>query len=280
MRIATILAATIRYIVEGVKMATMLAYEEPPLERRVPPRNQGLADLVEAIGLDDFGAHLLAMFDHAVGADHCVVYQMRNYELTEIVSGMKTGVPVPEAYLGTYTINRRFRHLGQSPASVELYDLIRPQPAPFLSEAVPQGILIFGNRRDAQYCVRVLRLIDRERLAEVDLSALQDIAHLIVSLVARHYALTEAKPTSFAALTSLKGIQNRIQATKCLSRRESEVCARILYGYSSCEIAVDLRIGKESVMTYRKRAYQHLGLSSQRELLMWYLEQAPDPHSC
>ncbi|WP_454883078.1 response regulator transcription factor [Sphingomonas oryzagri] len=260
-------------------MATVLAYQQHAPEHRVPPRAQGLGDLVEAIGLEDFGAHLLAMFDHAVGADHCAVYQMRNYELTEIVSGTKPGVSVPDAYLSTYTINRRFRHLGQSPASVELYDLIRPQPAPFISEAVPQGILIFGNRRDAQYCVRVLRLIDRERLSEMDLSALQDIAHVIVSLVARHNWLTEAKPTSFTALTSLDGIQDRIQATKCLSRRESEVCARILYGYSSCEIAADLSIGKESVMTYRKRAYQHLGLSSQRELLMWYLEQAPDPLS-
>jgi DNA-binding CsgD family transcriptional regulator len=260
-------------------MATVLAYQQPTFEHREPPRADELAKLVETIGFDEFGVHLLAMFDDIVGADHCAVYRMRNYELTEIVS-TKADVSVPEAYLSTYTINRRFRQLGQSPARVELCDLTRPQPAPFLSEVVPQGILIFGNRGEAQYCVRVLRLIDRQRLSENDLGSLQDIAHLIVSLVARHHALTEAKPNSFTALTSLNGIQDRIHATKCLSRRESEVCARILYGYSSCEIAVDLGIGKESVMTYRKRAYQHLGLSSQRELLMWYLEQAPDilPH--
>jgi DNA-binding CsgD family transcriptional regulator len=258
-------------------MATVLAYQQPTFEHRAPPRPLGLADLVEAIGLENFGAHLLAMFDDAVGVDHCAVYQMRNYELTEIVSNTEAGVSVPEAYLSTYMINRRFRHLGQSPARVELYDLIRPQPAPFVSKAVPQGLLIFGSRGEAQYCVRALRLIDRERLSESELNALQEIADLIISLVARHHSLTECKPTSFTALTSLNGIQDRIHATKCLSRRESEVCARILYGYSSCEIAVDLGIGKESVMTYRKRAYQHLGLSSQRELLMWYLEQAPDP---
>jgi DNA-binding CsgD family transcriptional regulator len=58
-----------------------------------------------------------------------------------------------------------------------------------------------------------------------------------------------------------------------LARREAEVCARILYGMTSLGIALDLGIGEESAMTYRKRAYNRLNIGSQRELLLWYLDQ-------
>jgi DNA-binding CsgD family transcriptional regulator len=36
-------------------------------------------------------------------------------------------------------------------------------------------------------------------------------------------------------------------------------------------IALDLNVGEETVKTYKNRAYQKLGIGSQRELLMWYL---------
>lgn len=257
-------------------MATMLAYRQVPPERCIEAPIPGLADLVEAIGLDDFGAQMLALFDRAIGADHCAAYQMRNYELSEIASCADDAAIIPDAYLSTYDINRRFRLMGQSPARVEIYDLPGPQGSAFASAVTPQGILILGSRADALYCVRILRTADRERIVESDTWQLQDIADLVLSLMARHHDLTQAKPTTFTALASLNRIQERIISTKILSRREGEVCARILYGFSSCGIAIDLGIGKESVMTYRKRAYQHLGIGSQRELLMWYLEQAPD----
>ena len=55
-----------------------------------------------------------------------------------------------------------------------------------------------------------------------------------------------------------------------LSRREGEVCSRISMAFVLRDRAGS-GIGKESVMTYRKRAYHRLGIGSQRELLMWYL---------
>jgi DNA-binding CsgD family transcriptional regulator len=100
---------------------------------------------------------------------------------------------------------------------------------------------------------------------------LREIADLLVSLVAQHIELQVRKPNLTPALTSLDEIQECISSATDLSRREGEVCARILYGYSSCGIALDLGIGKETVMTYRKRSYLRPGIGSQRELLMWYL---------
>lgn len=258
-------------------MALELAYERSPVDKIADVRTPGLGDLVETIGLDDFGNQMRGFFDRIVGADHCTAYQMRNYELTEVLSSTAVGARgIPDQYLSTYDISRHFRQMGHSRARVEIYDLPKIQGTPFTTLFAPQAILILGSRMDSQFCVRVLRMSGQERLPDYELWQLNEMADLIISVVARHQDLSAVKSGSFTALASLSRIEERILSTKSLSRREGEVCARILFGYSSCSIAVDLGIGKESVMTYRKRAYQHLGIGSQRELLMWYLEQVPD----
>ncbi|MCC7100825.1 MAG: hypothetical protein IT500_14670, partial [Rubrivivax sp.] len=45
----------------------------------------------------------------------------------------------------------------------------------------------------------------------------------------------------------------------------------VLVGMTSDGIAVDLGIGLQSVLTYRKRAYAKLGVCGQRELLSLFL---------
>lgn len=51
-----------------------------------------------------------------------------------------------------------------------------------------------------------------------------------------------------------------------LTRREREVCARAARGMSVEATALDLGIGKASVLTYRRRAYSRLNVSSPIEL--------------
>ena len=51
-----------------------------------------------------------------------------------------------------------------------------------------------------------------------------------------------------------------------LTTRESEICERILIGYTSTGISLDLGIATSSVNTYRRRAYEKLGIATQNEL--------------
>lgn len=52
----------------------------------------------------------------------------------------------------------------------------------------------------------------------------------------------------------------------CLTVREREVCARAAFGMTVEATALDLGIAKTSVLTYRQRAYQRLGVTSSIEL--------------
>lgn len=61
-------------------------------------------------------------------------------------------------------------------------------------------------------------------------------------------------------------IGTRVPPFDQLTGRELDVCERILLGYTSIGIGLDLDIALSSVLTYRKRAYQKLGISTQAQL--------------
>ena len=52
-----------------------------------------------------------------------------------------------------------------------------------------------------------------------------------------------------------------------LARRELDVCVGIMRGKSSEAIALALGISVNTVLTYRKRAYTRLGITSHNELM-------------
>ena len=106
-----------------------------------------------------------------------------------------------------------------------------------------------------------------------DINGVHSIAGTIFALLAKHISITWDGPNVSVALTSLDEITACVAAcASSLPRREAEVCSRIVYGLSTVGISLELNISEETVMTYRKRAYQRLGIATQRELLLWYLE--------
>ena len=79
------------------------------------------------------------------------------------------------------------------------------------------------------------------------------------------------------ALTSLFDVEICLAESTNLPRRQVEVCARILLGFSRELISSDLGIGMETVHTHRKRAYQRLRVTSEQELVDWYARLSVDP---
>ena len=97
-----------------------------------------------------------------------------------------------------------------------------------------------------------------------DIAAVMNSSDLLFALLGRHCM----------AGFSTDGETLRHQFESCLSRmpvalsrREVEVAAAIALGLSSEAIASTLNIGINTVLTYRKRAYRQLGISSQNELI-------------
>lgn len=254
-------------------MTASLAVSAAIVDRQAAAELLELPEIVEAIGSDGFAAQLLSCFDSLVGADHCTVYQLRDFELTEVASASLQGAgTMSRSDLTSYEVKRQLSMSGAA-LRVDVSSIHDADAVRFEERAAPrrQRIMICARRQDASYCLRIIRSAHRPELAEEEIESLRQVAGVLISAIVKHLDLTQRRPNLTPALCSLAEIEKCVLSTTDLSRREGEVCARILYGLSSCGIALDLGIGKESVMTYRKRAYQRLGIGSQRELLMWYL---------
>jgi DNA-binding CsgD family transcriptional regulator len=85
------------------------------------------------------------------------------------------------------------------------------------------------------------------------------------AIVARHCQAEQAEDVadSTKKLERLFATTDRFAA---LTPPEKEVCLRILSGHSSQAISAELGVSLHSTLTYRKRAYEKIGISSQNEL--------------
>ena len=141
------------------------------------------------------------------------------------------------------------------------------------------GRLVLGARlASATVALSLIRTRRHGPFTPSDAMALNGIAAELVRLLAKHVALRRSAGSAAASLRSLTLIEATIAAARPrLAGREAQVSARILYGMTTAGIALDLSIGEESVATYRRRGYDRLGIASQRELLLWYLDRCPIP---
>jgi DNA-binding CsgD family transcriptional regulator len=105
-------------------------------------------------------------------------------------------------------------------------------------------------------------------LTEQDFAELRDYAFVYRSLINRHIAIT-----GHGSGGAPERIRHWLQGSGAgLSARELEVCTRLLAGESQPQIAGSLGIKESSVQSYRKRAYEKLGVREMREIFLRILE--------
>ena len=95
---------------------------------------------------------------------------------------------------------------------------------------------------------------------------------MITNLIACHFTMlrlqSESNPAEVRTARSLvhSVISRKEKSFDKLTGREADVCERILVGFTSTGISLDLDIAESSVNTYRRRAYEKLNIATQNEL--------------
>ncbi|MDH2403485.1 helix-turn-helix transcriptional regulator [Bradyrhizobium sp. SSUT18] len=241
---------------------------------RANPATGDITPAVLAIGRPDFPKILIDTLRREAGVGHCMVFALNRTGAASClldVGNIPSGGDLGAAYAGQFhesDPNRDAMFEGEGSVPIVL-----PAFAPRMYGARYRKIFFQESgivdkcataiwTGDTCFYVNFYRITAQGRFAAVERARLQAIAPAIGASVARHFqqAATAPLDQNLAALFATR------KPLAELSPREQEVCRRILLGFSSEAISQALGISLHSTLTYRKRAYERLGISSQNEL--------------
>jgi DNA-binding CsgD family transcriptional regulator len=238
---------------------------------------------VLAIGRPDFPKILIDTLRSQAGVGHCMVFALTRAGAAHClldVGNIPIGGDLGAAYAGQFhqsDPNRDALFEAESAAPIML-----PAFAPRMYGARYRKIFFHDSgivdkcataiwTGDTCFYVNFYRIAAQGRFGDAERARLQAIAPAIGASVARHFQ--QATPDhNLAALFATRA------PLAALTPREQEVCRRILEGFGSEAISQALGISLHSTLTYRKRAYQRLGISSQNELFAIVLRLLSGPH--
>lgn len=229
---------------------------------------------VLAIGRPDFPNTLIETLRRQAGVGHCMVFSLTSTGAASCLldaGNIPIGSDLGAAYAGQFhefDPNRDVLLEGhERPAPILL-----PSFAPRMYSARYRKIFFQDSGivdkfataiwvEDTCFYVNLYRIAAQGRFSPAQLERLEEIAPTIGASVARHFLETTPRPgqdiaTLFATRAPLSD----------LTAREKDVCRGILAGLSSEAISQQLGISLHSTLTYRKRAYEKLGISAQNEL--------------
>jgi len=112
--------------------------------------------------------------------------------------------------------------------------------------------------------LNLYRSARRGRFGVTDFTPVLESAAIMFALLAKHDAHRSFGGGGSDAAVLARRLR---QVMPQMTRRESDVCVGIMQGKSSEAIALALGISINTVLTYRKRAYARLGISSHNELM-------------
>ncbi|MBR0733845.1 helix-turn-helix transcriptional regulator [Bradyrhizobium japonicum] len=238
------------------------------------PAANDIAPAVLAIGRPDFPDVLIDTLRRQAGVGHCMVFALTRTGAASCLldaGNIPIGSDLGAAYAGQFhesDPNRDALFEAETSAPVML-----PSFAPRMYGARYRKIFFNDSDivdkyataiwvGDTCFYVNFYRITAQGRFGDAERARLQVIAPAIGASVARHFqqAATATPDQSLAALFATRA------PLSALTPREQDVCRRILLGFSSEAISQTLGISLHSTLTYRKRAYERLGISSQNEL--------------
>jgi DNA-binding CsgD family transcriptional regulator len=254
-----------------------------PHQTASTPATGDITPAVLAIGRPAFPNILIDTLRRQAGVGHCMVFALSRAGAASCLldaGNIPTGSDLGAAYAGQFhesdpNRDALFEAKGSAP-------IMLPSFAPRMYGARYRKIFFNDSdivdkcataiwTGDTCFYVNFYRITSQGRFDDAERARLQAIAPAIGASVARHFQQAATPDQNLAALFATRA------PLSALTPREQDVCRRILLGLSSEAISQSLGISLHSTLTYRKRAYQRLGISSQNELFAIVLRLLAEP---
>jgi DNA-binding CsgD family transcriptional regulator len=236
------------------------------------------APAIAALGRAGFAGELLAALNRSVSVDHvCLMRSIDRARPPVLESASWRGgdhvVQVQRAYLdGLYRHDPNLSLPARPDAAVvrlrrESLAHSGYKEACYVLPGLLERLTVVATDAGQRLFLNLYRLEASGPFSAAELAVIEELAPLLAALAAKHAGMLGMLLRSRDRADRLAALTARLYALDGrLTQREREVLARILLGVTSEGIALDLGIRINTVLTYRKRAYARLNVSSQSEL--------------
>lgn len=235
------------------------------------------APVVAALGEVRFAAELVAALNRSVPVDHVCLMRFADRTRPPVLEsaswrgGDRVG-EVQQAYLGK--LYRHDPNLALQCGAGVVVALLRCAAvrdplcrATYQRAGLRERLTVAADLAGQLVALNLYRLDASGGFGKAERKALDALAPLLAALALKHVAMLGVRLRSRDRGDRIAALAARLHALDGrLTARERDVLSRVMLGVTSEGIALDLGIGINSVLTYRKRAYARLGVSSQAEL--------------
>jgi len=246
--------------------------------------------LITAIGASDpnaFAAEVLKLFDDAFAVRQCTVftYEFGNRPRTMSVADHRGGRylrDVADTYARHfYALDGNQKIVSTASHGPQRRDVLLHQQtgdeigheayraACYRGPDVSDRLSLLMQPNEATWLsINLYRAHSSGHFQSREIAAIEALAPLIAQAAKHHYALTGHAQIGIPQLM----LARLRSACPTLSKRELDVLRGVLEGQTAHEIGETIGVKASSVVTYQKRAYRRLGISSQRQLFALCLQ--------
>lgn len=244
------------------------------------PTNWGLTSLIETVGTDAFGAYMMDSMRRLTGANHCnlVRYSGHQKQSHTVFTLGDINQPLAVDCANLYD-NRYYQH---DPAFIRTLNtpgednpmLLHKEFEQIKDAEYRQSLFerchitdkasIFHNASNGGYSLHLYRLEGDGHFHGSHLIQAESVLDVLDALLTKHITLLEQQEVKL----DLTWVSDKLNHNtgSVLTNRELEICARIILGYSSLAISLNLGISINTVLTHRRKAYEKLGIGTQSQL--------------
>ena len=234
--------------------------------------------LTQAIGEAEFGERLVASVGAVSSADHVMAFAFSPNQPPRVVISAgsldeQVASRAAAAYAGSlYLLDPNYGEVRAIDAGESRWfeDTVsrsceHVREIFFDAAGISDVIALANRQKDVIFYLLAMRT-GRQRFATNQAWMLMQLGEVIVANLHKHFSYIHAVKGKNQFV--IDRVLKEAPVFSGLTPRERVVCLGILTGYTSESIGFNLEISINSVLTYRKRLYDKLSISSQNELFM------------
>jgi DNA-binding CsgD family transcriptional regulator len=249
-------------------------------DQRITLPGRHANEVIRSIGTERYGKVCFEVFEQPLAVDHWALFRFNSLETVNCIATASRSYTVAaqeniNRYAGRcHSVDPSLSAVKSRPmksacvVKMSLTDIRDGHyRSCFNSTHVQERLSFFHQNGPDLYQLSVFRSTGKRPFSPNDTAQFSALANFVVASAVKHDAFRQLA-AGIPRHLDVEAIEQLLQCIPGnLSRRETQVCARVIAGMTIDGTASDLAIQRTSVVTYRQRAYAKLNISRQNELV-------------